>query len=358
MADMNNDITNFIAQTIEVGGIYKVSTDENKFISSSDSGEVIEVELPSSEKRPLAIYGTNNSSVYIINPFNEGESRQAITSWYYHTRNLNISSILLKIMFKILEAGLRSNDKKAKHEKDDVLKCKYLGQYTSKVDEKLLKEVSSFISKPSDFLNIYYNKTDKICRVNCILFKEKVRKLYPSFRKQTWEILESLVKKLLDCDDLTVFDYKPDNPNIPVFESFITVYVDLLRRLEKPAKLIDIDLSDWKNIKEYLPYLNEYYKQARWCTDCVNSLAPTNANTLGVLSDMPQSVVQAMAAQQPAVAPVAYTAPVGNLAPDAPLCLRQMAVAQVPPPMMTQGYVQPVNLAPDAPLCLRQMYGQ
>ena len=249
MADMNNDITNFIAQTIEVGGIYKVSTDENKFISSSESGEVIEVELPSSEKRPLAIYGTNNSSVYIINPFNEGESRQAITSWYYHTRNLNISSILLKIMFKILEAGLRSNDKKAKHEKDDVLKCKYLGQYTSKVDEKLLKEVSSFISKPSDFLNIYYNKTDKICRVNCILFKEKVRKLYPSFRKQTWEILESLVKKLLDCDDLKVFDYKPDNPNIPVFESFITVYVDLLRRLEKPAKLIDIDLSDWKNIK-------------------------------------------------------------------------------------------------------------
>ena len=100
MADMNNDITNFIAQTIEVGGIYKVSTDENKFISSSESGEVIEVELPSSEKRPLAIYGTNNSSVYIINPFNEGESRQAITSWYYHTRNLNISSILLKIMFK------------------------------------------------------------------------------------------------------------------------------------------------------------------------------------------------------------------------------------------------------------------
>ena len=167
-----------------------------------------------------------------------------------------------------------------------------------------------------------------------------------------------MVKKLLDCDDLKVFDYKPDNPNIPVFESFITVYVDLLRRLEKPAKLIDIDLSDWKNIKEYLPYLNEYYKQARWCTDCVNSLAPTNTNTLGVLSDMPQSVVQAMAAQQPVVAPVAYTAPVGNLAPDAPLCLRQMAVAQVPPPMMTQGYVQPVNLAPDAPLCLRQMYGQ
>ena len=357
MADMNNDITNFIAQTIEVGGIYKVGTDENKFICNED-GEVIEVELPSSEKRPLAIYGTTNSSVYIINPFNEGESRQAITSWYYRTRNLTISSILLKLIFKILEAGLRSNDKKAKHEKDDVLKCKYLGQYTSKVDEKLLKEVSSFISKPSDFLNIYYNKTDKICRVNCILFKEKVRKLYPSFRKQTWEILESLVKKLLDCDDLTVFDYKPDNPNIPVFESFITVYVDLLRRLEKPAKLIDIDLSDWKNIKEYLPYLNEYYKQARWCTDCVNSLAPTNANTLGVLSDMPQSVVQAMAAQQPVAAPVAYTAPVGNLAPDAPLCLRQMAVAQVPPPMMTQGYVQPVNLAPDAPLCLRQMYGQ
>ena len=138
----NEDIINFIAQTIEIGGLFKVSCDSDKFIMADD--KPVMMKLSEDDKaRPLAIYGTMNSDAYIVNPFNEGEASASISNWYYSSRNLTIGAIIVKIIIRVLEAGARAHGKNAKEEEGDALCAKYLGKYTSKIDDKMLKEFTS-----------------------------------------------------------------------------------------------------------------------------------------------------------------------------------------------------------------------
>lgn len=269
----NDDIVNFIAQTIEVGGLFTVTKDDNKFIMID--GEQVKHKLVDDvEARPLAIYGTMATNAYIVNPFNEGEASQSISNWYYSTRNITLARILGKIVMRILAAGLRSHGKNATEEEGDALCAKYLGKYAGKVDEKMIKEFESLKGAINEMANIFYNKSLRKCVFNCLMFKQNARAHYTNIRKGSWEVFEHITKAVLgitrkDNDD---FDRTPDNPNIPVFETFINMYVMILERLEEPAKLIDIDLSNWKVIKQYLPYLDQYYQQAKWCTDSINRM--------------------------------------------------------------------------------------
>lgn len=265
----NEDIVNFIAQTIEIGGLFKVSCDSDKFIMADD--KPVMMKLSEDDKaRPLAIYGTMNNDAYIVNPFNEGEASASISNWYYSSRNLTIGAIIVKIIIRVLEAGARAHGKNAKEEEGDALCAKYLGKYTSKIDDKMLKEFTSLSNSLQEFCSIFYNKSKRTCKLNCLIFKQSAKEHYSNVRKASWEVFEHIAKAILSCKNIDEFDYIPENPNIPVFESFINIYVELMKRLEGPAKLVDIDLSNWKTIKEFLPYLDQYYQQAKWCTDSVN----------------------------------------------------------------------------------------
>ena len=265
----NEDIVSFIAQTIEIGGLFKVSCDSDKFIMADD--KPVMMKLSEDDKsRPLAIYGTMNSDAYIVNPFNEGEASASISNWYYSSRNLTIGAIIVKIIIRILEAAARAHGKNAKEEEDDALCAKYLGKYTSKIDDKMLKEFTSLSNSLQEFCSIFYNKSKRTCKLNCLIFKQSAKEHYSNVRKASWEVFEHIAKAILGCKNIDEFDYIPENPNIPVFESFINIYVELMKRLEKPAELVDIDLSNWKTIKEFLPYLDQYYQQAKWCTDSIN----------------------------------------------------------------------------------------
>ena len=300
----NDDIVNFIAQTIEVGGLFTVTKDDNKFIMID--GEQVKHKLVDDvEARPLAIYGTMAPNAYIVNPFNEGEASQSITNWYYSTRNITIARVLGKLIMRVLAAGLRSHGKNAKEEEGDALCAKYLGKYAGKVDEKMIKEFESLKGSINEMANIFYNKSLRKCTFNCLIFKQNTRSHYTNIRKGSWEVFEYITKKILGITkDMSEFDYTPDNPNIPVFESFINIYVILLERLEEPAKLIDIDLSNWKTIKQYLLYLDQYYQQAKWCTDSINHMktlcegncanccncGKCNQGTQATASDLPPAV--------------------------------------------------------------------
>ena len=265
----NEDIINFIAQTIEIGGLFKVSCDSDKFIMADD--KPVMMKLSEDDKaRPLAIYGTMNSDAYIVNPFNEGEASASISNWYYSSRNLTIGAIIVKIIIRVLEAGARAHGKNAKEEEGDALCAKYLGKYTSKIDDKMLKEFTSLSNSLQEFCSIFYNKSKRTCKLNCLIFKQSAKEHHSNVRKASWEVFEHIAKSILGCKNIDEFDYIPENPNIPVFESFINIYVELMKRLEKPAELVNIDLSNWKTIKEFLPYLDQYYQQAKWCTDSVN----------------------------------------------------------------------------------------
>lgn len=336
----NDDIVNFIAQTIEIGGLFTVTKDENKFIMID--GEQVKHKLVDDvEARPLAIYGTMATNAYIVNPFNEGEASQSITNWYYSTRNITIARILGKLVMRVLAAGLRSHGKNATEEEGDALCAKYLGKYAGKVDEKMIKEFESLKGSINEMANIFYNKTKRKCVFNCLIFKQSSRTHYTNIRKGSWEVFDYITTKLLgivrpDKDD---FDWTPDNPNIPVFESFINIYVMLLERLEEPAKLIDIDLSNWKVIKQYLPYLDQYYQQAKWCTDSINhmkTMCENSSNTCATCGsctgtgtsapDLPPAVVSTINRMNGAYAPRVMMQPTNTVNSDLPPTVRQKMV--------------------------------
>lgn len=348
----DSDITSFIAQTIEIGGLYRVGTDDDKFIYNTVDNEVLKIALDGGAEKPLAVYGTKCRDAYIVNPFNEGEASRVITSWYYQSRNMTASVVLAKAVIKSLEAGLRANKKGAKLEDNDVLFSKYLGKYVSKVDEKMLKEATALTDKCLDFLTIYYNKTKKRCSINCLIFKETSRQLYPTIRKSTWEVLDAVVKEILGAVDGKLPEWTPDSPNIPVLESTITVFVELMKRLEKPAKLMGLDLSDWANIEKYLPYLDAYYRKARWCVDVVNNTRPAQATNAAVnpiaatIPDLPPVVASNMNRSMAPVQPMQQYAPTGyvpaqSAIPDLPPVVQQRVMASYPS--------VPVMCSPSAP---------
>jgi len=377
----NDDIINFIAQTIEIGGAFIVTTDDDKFITRND-GEVITLKpVDGEEPRKLAIYGTKNPDVFIVNPFNEGEATQAISNWYYSSRNTLISVILIKTIIRILEAGLRSHGKNAKEEKGDPQCAKYLGKYTSKVDEKMLKEFTSLSSHIHEFANIFYNQSKRIGRFNCLLFKSSAKELYTNVRKASWEVFEEIAKKVLDCKSLDDFEFKPDNPNIPVFESFINIFCLLMEKLEEPAKLAGFDLSNHKVIKSYIPYLDQYHQQAKWCTDSINHLQIGTVDTVtGVNNNVAATGVTAgmHAADLPPIVAgnlnrtMMNSVPMPVMQPVAPMPAytpsMSMTTGSDLPPCVQQslhgGYAQPVqmqqvytNNGSDLPPAVRMKFG-
>ncbi len=373
----NDDIINFIAQTIEIGGAFTVTTNDDKFIMRNDDEVITLKPVDGEEPRKLAIYGTKNPDVFIVNPFNEGEATQAISNWYYSSRNTLISVILIKTIIRILEAGFRSHGKNAKEEKGDPQCAKYLGKYTSKVDEKMLKEFTSLSSHIHEFASIFYNQSKRIGRFNCLLFKSSAKELYTNVRKASWEVFEEIAKKVLDCKSLDDFEFKPDNPNIPVFESFINIFCLLLEKLEEPAKLAGFDLSNYKVIKSYIPYLDQYHQQAKWCTDSINHLQVSDVSTVsdatnkavaaGVTagvhsSDLPPIVAGNLnrtmmnGVMQPVAPMPAYAPSMGmTMGSDLPPCVQQS---------MNGGYVQTVqmqqayaNSGSDLPPAVRMKFG-
>lgn len=365
MAVSNEEITSFIAQTIEIGGYFKVGLDDDKFIydvRDDGTSKVVEIALNGTDVKPLAVYGTKNPNVYIINPFNEGDATQSLINWYNVSRNAMAGSLIVKIMIRVLEAGVRANSKKAKLEEGDTIASKYLGKYASKIDEKMLKELASLTSKIGDFFTIYYHKKEKLCTVNCLLFKDTAMKLFPSIRKQTWEVLRAVFLSILGIDKIDAFDCRPENPNIPLFETTITVYVNLMEHLEQPAKLIGVDLSDWKNIAKYLKYLDAYYQKARWCTDCVNTMPSQTVNSVPMqpqiprqpIADVPPAVISSMSRRATTTMPMQPYVSEAIMS-DVPPILRQRMVTCAPVPV----YAPPVanNMPDDVPPILKQMMG-
>lgn len=261
------DISLFLKLVIELGGGNIVDDSPDKYVRLASTGK-LETLTVEGRAMPLAIYGTRATDAIIINPFAEGESDSSKNMWFYASRNVILSSLIIAIMRKLLTVGAETTNKR-KGDKDgdpDNRAIGLLSKHILNIDDKTVKEFDSITKSFKDFFIIYYNKTTRQGEATCFVFNEMQRKAYPNVRVKSWEVFSGLLLDVLNVSDLSEFNYVPTMQGIPVLESFANILVTIYEHMEEALKLIDRPVSNTGTIRSHLKYLAQYAAKSRWCT--------------------------------------------------------------------------------------------
>lgn len=259
----NENISTFLKGLLEVGGVHKVEDTPDKYVRNVLSGKIEELPIEAGSRK-LAIFGTMANDVIIVNPFAEGESNTTRTTWFYHDRNIAISALLAKAMEHVLTVAARSHNKKAKEEANDQKVIKFVGKYAVNVDNKMVTEFKQVRKNLAEFATIYYNKKKRFSTLNCVLFNEGTPKIHPSVRAGSWDVLKAIFLKVVNVKSLDEFKIEPQNPDMPVFESFCYVFLNVLDNIKPVLELAGVSV-DTEELKGHLKYLSMYQQRAKWC---------------------------------------------------------------------------------------------
>ena len=295
----NDNIISFIKGIVELGGANKVDDDENhyRYIRSVLTGEIAQLPLEDGGSRNLAIYGSMATDVVIINPFAEGEANTTRTTWFYHSRNILIAALIVKCMNHLIETAVRCHDKKYKETKEDHKVMKYLGKTATKIDAKLLTEFKTLTESLEGFVSIYYNKKNRKCNLTGLLEKDtdQLREIYKTsnIRVASWEYLKNIFHAVVGVKDLKEYQITPQSANIPMFESFCYLYINLFDHMKPVLELVGVEVNV-DDLKPHLQYLEMYYQKAKWCvstsTVVTKAQTPQVRNT-GAAKQIPVNVV-------------------------------------------------------------------
>ena len=360
----NDNIINFITGIIELGGAFKVDENPDKLIHSVASGEVCTLPIDGGE-RQLAAYGSMASDVVIINPFAEGESNTTRATWFYHSRNLLVGALIIKCMRHLIEVAAKCHDKKYKETKDDLKVMKFLGKYANKIDNKLINEVNKITESLDGFITIYYNKKERKCNLNCLLERDvaELKEIYKTsnIRVSSWDVLKAVFHSVVGVKDIKEYQTTPVSANIPVFESFIYLYLNLFDNMRAALKLVGIDVDKVDDLKGHLKYLEMYYQKAKWCTSTSSVVSkaqvveqPKTTVAPWQTSNLPSSVVggvpmPTMGANNVARMPTSVTAPAMNPYMQPAQQFRPQYQQQTIYPQQQPGFVG-MSTAPAKPL--------
>lgn len=360
----NDNIISFITGIIELGGAFKVDENPDKLIHSVASGDVCTLPIDGGERK-LAAYGSMASDVVIINPFAEGESNTTRATWFYHSRNLLVAALVIKCMRHMIDTAARCHDKKYKETKEDLKVMKFLGKYSTKIDSKMVTEINKITESLDGFITIYYNKKDRKCNLNCLLERDvaELKEIYKTsnIRVSSWDVFKAVFHSVIGVKDIKEYQTTPVSANIPVFESFIYLYLNLFDNMRPALQLVDIDASKVEDLKGHLKYLEMYYQKAKWCASTSNVVSkaqviepPKPTVAPWQTSNLPSSVVgnvpmPTMGMNVAPRMPSSVTAPMSGFQPQQMSMPFQQRYPQPMPQQNAIGYMG-MSTAPAKPL--------
>lgn len=282
MADINKDISDFLACMLGLGGLYAISDDDKKYVlikhEDNTYGQLFQ------DETPVSIYGTSDGSSFIINPFAEGNITEEQGTFFYKTVNNMFAAVLIKTMKHIINRVLAMQPKNAKNYKameGDSRVSDYTGILGNKITKGTLAEFKGIIGErsgknPMDFFNLYLNKRKGEMVVHCAVFNKSVREQHTNVSQNTWNLLEYMVTKLLKTDnEFSDLVWHVENGNIARIEAYANMLAELWGRLAPAAKLIGVDVAaSVKALRSHLPNLEAYYNKAKWCSSPINNPNP------------------------------------------------------------------------------------
>lgn len=270
----DQDVSTFLTQLIELGGVDTVDDSPDKYIRDMD-GNIVTINWEGKAYN-LAIYGTKATDVAIINPFAEGEANSARHIWFYSSRNTILSGVLIKIMIHLLQIGANAHKKGKNKEQQpvDLDAAEFLSKHVLKVDEPMVKEFDK-LQKASlrDFAKVYYNTSTKTGEFNCIIFNTAQRSsVAKSVRTSTWTTLENIMLDVLRVKSLSEFSYKSHMLGCPMFDAVAHVLVNVYAHLQDALKMMGTPVLTVTSLESHLKYIQEYFDRSKWCHSAIASM--------------------------------------------------------------------------------------
>ena len=317
----DNDISEFLSDLIELGGVNTVDRDSGKIIRSALSHDPCTINNGTTNTN-LAVYGSTAKNVTIVNPFADGELSNEQSLWFYSTRNTILSGMLAKAVVTVLTIAATANEGESKKKKKDQAEVditdtrasKFLGKFALLVDNKMVEEFKTVSSDLTDFAKIYYNKSKRRAEFRCTLFNESTKTIYKNkVRVGSWEPLQNIVLKVLQVEDLGELVTEVKILDMPTFDTMCRLYVDIVDRLAKPLTIAEM-IVDTTSVKARLDKLEPFYAKAKWCVSSTNvinkpttSAAPWGGPAPATAGPAPASPNAGF--NRPFAAPVAGPAP-------------------------------------------------
>lgn len=302
----DENVTNFLGGLIELTGMNRVDGDSNKYIrvvSSSDTDGSIESIRTSEGERKLAIYGSTATDAAIVNPFVEGNSDSALDNWFYGSQNCQVSALIILLMTKILESAARTRGKNGKknEEPTDKFCAPYIGRHAIGITQKSVDEFKSLSESSRTFFSIFYKSRERVGKINCSLFSPSNKTDHPNIRVNSWEVFQDIFLRLLGIKNINDLDYKPDSPNVPVLESFVSILIRIYDQLKGPMEnILGRKINGIDALKEHMKHLDEYYQTAKWCAS--STVTTTEITAPAAVSGTLPPAVQANLGPQPVTA--------------------------------------------------------
>lgn len=263
----DEDISSLYRQMIELGGVNTVDDSPDKYVRCKLNDKIAFITSADGKNKDVAIYGSKNPNVIILNPLAEGDTESAANSWFMSTCNTVLAGNLARIIKAVLDAGVESHKKKKgkEEENNNLVILKLLGKDAEAVDEKMLKEFDNIARPATKFFTIHYNRATKQGEVKCPIFTLAQRKSNPNVRVKTWETLQHILGRILGTEKLEEFSYSPGTIGIPAFESFANILVRIYDAIQEPLSAIGVKVEHLGELKSHLKYLPQYYAKAKWC---------------------------------------------------------------------------------------------
>lgn len=341
MSFTDADISQYIKEFIEVGGLYEVGPAPDLYVFKKGTDTNVKLATDDGTEFPISVYGSTAQDSMIINPFAEGDSTTTKGTWLYGTSNVKIALCLIKLMETCLEVGVSSatkkktKGKKAAEEKSNpnFAIMKVISKYIPDMDEQTLKEFHQISASPREFFNIHFNPRLGKGEIKCMIFTKSQRAGYKSVRSKSWKVFEGILGGILGSENPEDFSYTPKIISIQYLESFLYIFCKIFRKIEEANKMLEepMTIGNLDYLESHFNMLQAYREKAYWCVGS----APIVPKAPGVTTPW--------ASTNPAVAP--------SIAPAAPSVVAGPVVTQVAPQLASTA--MPV-VAPVSPLGVTQ----
>lgn len=388
----NKDITNFLKQFLEIGGSEEVDETSKVYHINKDKTKTlwtIPVGTPAKEL-PITIYDVNqvDPNVIIVNPFAEGLTTSEELLWFYNIRSTYLSTLICKIVKRILNYSLiAANKKKKVKDKEDNEEfspeiIKVISPFVGQVDDKMDLEFTMMYDKISNFCNIVWFAKNSTCSFRCGVFENNFKESFGKrIRVKTWEVITNIIKTMFSTPEIAInsaedlkktYNYKSDNIGCTRIDAYTHLFMKIMKKLDPYLVLVDLQNTiDYATMDKHLEMIPYYYSTAKNMINRVISKAKTDVKTVTSppwqVNPMPTVSAPVTGVGSAGFNPISEEnmdkmvnrSPIGaamdtTFAPPAPVVSAPVVVpTAAPAPMMSQ-YTAPQPYYPPAPTMVPQ----
>lgn len=288
-----DDISNFLKNLVEIGGVYVVSPAPEYYIQckikNSDETKPVTITSKNEEGKTvenrLALFSTSDTSCIGINPYAMGDFNTN-NNWLMVSCSINLSANIIKTMRELIRIAAENNVDRPTDDEDDktITAIKFLGSLASQIDEKMIKEFDEVSTQVANFFTIDYNRAKGVGMVNCQLCNPSFPKTFGKnkIRRTSWDVFTELFYNVIGGKDLTNFNFRSTSTTYPSFDSRVNILVQVYDKIKTALSLIDLSVVNLEEIKNHLPHISEYGSIAKWYNDARQTTTikkPTETNS-------------------------------------------------------------------------------